>query len=101
MNGVKGLLHGDLGITFRSRQPLTPLLLERIPPTLELAGAALVVAILVGLPSGIIAGLHKNTPFDYVFSVLSLGGYSMPVFWTGTLLLLLFGVQWKLLPSQG
>jgi peptide/nickel transport system permease protein len=98
---VTGLLHGDLGITFRSRQPLTPLLIERIGPTLELAAGALVVAILVGLPAGILAGLHKNTPFDYVFSLLSLGGYSMPVFWTGTLLLLLFGVQWKLLPSQG
>jgi peptide/nickel transport system permease protein len=98
---VTGLLHGDLGITFRSRQPLTPLLIERIGPTLELAAAALLVAILVGLPAGILAGLNKNTPFDYVFSLLSLGGYSMPVFWTGTLLLLLFGVQWKLLPSQG
>jgi peptide/nickel transport system permease protein len=98
---VTGVLHGDLGITFRSRQALTPLLLDRIPATLELAGAALLVAVLVGLPTGILAGLHKNTTFDYVFSLLSLGGYSMPVFWTGTLLLLLFGVQWKLLPSQG
>jgi peptide/nickel transport system permease protein len=98
---VSGALHGDLGISFRSRQPITPLLLARIPATLELAGAALIVAIGIGLPSGVLAGLKKNTRFDYVFSLLSLGGYSMPIFWLGTLLLLLFGVYWKVLPSQG
>jgi peptide/nickel transport system permease protein len=76
-------------------------LLDRIPATLELAGAALAFAILLGLPAGILAGLHKNTRFDYVFSLVSLGGYSMPVFWISTLLLLVVGVQWKLLPSQG
>jgi peptide/nickel transport system permease protein len=101
LDWVGGALHGDLGISFRSRQPITPLLLDRIPATLELAGAALAFAILLGLPSGILAGLHKNTRFDYVFSLLSLGGYSMPVFWISTLLLLVVGVQWKLLPSQG
>jgi peptide/nickel transport system permease protein len=101
LDWVGGALHGDLGISFRSRQPITPLLLDRIPATLELAGAALALAILLGLPSGILAGLHKNTRFDYVFSLLSLGGYSMPVFWISTLLLLVVGVQWKLLPSQG
>jgi peptide/nickel transport system permease protein len=98
---VSGALRGDLGISFRSRQPITPLLLARIPATLELAGAALIVAIGIGLPSGVLAGLKKNTRFDYVFSLLSLGGYSMPIFWLGTLLLLLFGVYWKVLPSQG
>lgn len=98
---VSGALRGDLGISFRSRQPITPLLLARIPATLELAGAALIVAIGIGLPSGVLAGLKKNTRFDYAFSLLSLGGYSMPIFWLGTLLLLLFGVYWKVLPSQG
>jgi len=101
LDWVGGALHGDLGISFRSRQPITPLLLDRIPATLELAGAALAFAILLGLPSGILAGLHKNTRFDYVFALLSLGGYSIPVFWISTLLLLVVGVQWKLLPSQG
>lgn len=94
-------LRGDLGITFRSRQPITPLLLQRVPATLELALAGLIVALLLSLPAGIIAGLHKNTRFDYIVTVLALGGYSMPVFWTGTLLLLLLGVRWQVLPSQG
>jgi peptide/nickel transport system permease protein len=100
LDWVGGALHGDLGITFRSRQPITPLLLDRIPATLELAGGALFMAILLGLPTGILAGLRKNTRFDYLFSLASLGGYSMPIFWIGTLLLVV-GVQWKLLPSQG
>ncbi len=94
-------LRGDLGITFRSRQPIAPLLAARIPATLELALGGLIIAILMGLPTGIIAGLNKNSRFDYIFSVLSLGGYSMPIFWSGTLLLLLLGVKWQVLPSQG
>jgi peptide/nickel transport system permease protein len=94
-------VRGDLGITFRSRQPIAPLLVARIPATIELALAGLLIAILMGLPAGIIAGLYKNSRFDYFFSLFSLAGYSMPLFWTGTLLLLLFGVKWQVLPSLG
>ncbi len=94
-------VRGDLGITFRSRQPIAPLLLARIPATLELALGGLLVAILMGLPAGIAAGLNKNSRFDYFFSIVSLAGYSMPLFWTGTVLLLLLGVRWHVLPSQG
>lgn len=98
---LSGAVRGDLGITFRSRQPIAPLLLARIPATIELALAGLFIAILMGLPAGIIAGLYKNSRFDYFFSLFSLAGYSMPMFWTGTLLLLLFGVKWQVLPSLG
>jgi peptide/nickel transport system permease protein len=98
---LTGVLQGNLGITFRSRQPIAPLLLARVPATLELALGGLIIALLMGLPAGVIAGLNKNSTFDYIFSILSLGGYSMPIFWTGTLLLLLFGVHWQVLPSQG
>ena len=56
---------------------------------------------LVGLPSGILAGLFKNSPFDHLFSIVSLAGYSMPLFWLGTLLMVWLGVNWKVLPSQG
>ena len=96
-----GLLRGDLGITFRSRQPIAPLLLDRIPATLELALGGLIVAVLVGLPTGILAGLRKGSKFDHIFSLFSLAGYSMPVFWLGTLLMVWLGVNWKVLPSQG
>ncbi len=101
LDWLNKLVHGDLGVMFRSRQPIAPFLLARIPATLELAFGGLVIALLAGLPSGIAAGLNKNTRFDYIFSIVTLGGYSMPVFWTGTLMLLLLGVRWQLLPSQG
>ena len=101
LDWATGVLQGDLGITFRSRQPIAPLLMARIPATLQLALGGLVVAILVGLPSGILAGLYKDSRFDHFFSVVSLAGYSMPVFWLGTLLMIGLGVQWKVLPSQG
>ncbi len=94
-------LHGDLGITFRSRAAITPLLIARIPATLELAFGGLIIALLLAIPSGVIAGLNRNTRFDYVFTIISLGGYSMPLFWSGTLLLLLLGVHWHVLPTQG
>jgi peptide/nickel transport system permease protein len=94
-------LHGDLGMTFRARYPIAPLLLDRIPATLELALGALVVAILIALPAGIIAGLNKNSAFDYIFSLFSLIGYSTPVFWSGYILILLLAVRWHMLPSQG
>lgn len=98
---VKGLTRGDLGITFRSRRPITPLLLDRIPATIELALASLLVATLLGLPPGLMAGLRKNTRVDYFFSMLALSGLSMPVFWTGTLIMILFGLKLRILPSQG
>jgi peptide/nickel transport system permease protein len=98
---LAGVLRGDLGITFRSRQPIAPLLWARIPATLELALGGLLVALLVALPTGILAGMHRNSKFDYFFSLLSLAGYSMPVFWLGTLLMIWMGVRWKVLPSQG
>jgi len=101
LDWLSNAVRGDLGITFRSRQPIAPLLLARIPATIELALAGLFIAILMGLPAGIIAGLYKNSSFDYFFSLFSLAGYSMPMFWTGTLLLLLFGVKWQVLPSLG
>ncbi len=95
------VLRGDLGVTFRARYPITPLLMARIPATLELALGALVVAILIALPAGIIAGLNKNSRFDYIFSLFSLMGYSTPVFWSGYILVLLLSVRFHVLPSQG
>lgn len=98
---VKGAIRGDLGISFTSRTKITPILINRIPATLELALGGLVFAAFVGLPFGFIAGLKKNTKLDYIFSLLSLGGLSMPHFWLGTLLVVFLGVQLKILPTGG
>ncbi|MBC8492697.1 MAG: ABC transporter permease [Chloroflexi bacterium] len=98
---VAGLLHGDLGITFRSRQPITPILLGRIPATIELAAGAFIVALLLGMPSGFLAGVMKDSKFDYIFSLVALAGLSAPLFWTGYLLMLALGVKWRVLPAMG
>jgi len=98
---VTGLVRGDLGITLRSRQPITPILIGRIPATLELAGAAFLISVVIGIPSGFVAGLMKDTKFDYIFSVAALAGLSTPTFWSGYLLVLLLSLRWGLLPSSG
>ena len=101
LDWAKGLLHGDLGITFRSRQPITPILLNRIPATLELAAGAFIVAVVIGLPPGFLAGLKKDTKFDYIFSLVALAGLSTPLFWSGYLLMLVLAVKWGKLPAVG
>ena len=98
---LQGALQGDLGITFVNRQKLTPILIDRIPATVELALGGMFVAVVIGLPAGFIAALKKNTRIDYFFSLMALGGLSMPVFWFGTLLLLYFGVSLRILPTGG
>lgn len=98
---VRGVLRGDLGISFASRHKITPVLIHRIPATLELAFGGLVIAVGIGLPFGFLAGLKKNTKVDYVFSVAALGGLSMPHFWVGTLLLVFLAVQWGIMPTGG
>jgi len=98
---VRGVLRGDLGISFASRTKITPVLINRIPATLELALGGLVFAVGIGLPFGFIAGLKKNTKIDYLFSAAALGGLSMPHFWLGTLLLVFLGVKLKIMPTGG
>jgi len=101
LSWVRNVLRGDLGITFKSRQKITPLLVNRIPATLELAGASLMVALLLGMPAGLLSGLRKNSRLDRLLSLLSLGGLSMPAFWTAALLMLFFGLRLRVLPTSG
>lgn len=96
-----GVVRGDLGVSFSSRQSITPILVDRIPATLQLTISSLLIVVLVGCSLGFIAGLKKDTRTDRVLSTLSLTGMSTPVFWLGTLLVLLFSVRLRLLPSQG
>src|SRR5262245_1808703 len=83
---LSGAVHGDLGISFSSRQPIGPILIHRIPATLQLTFASMFWVVLIGWPSGFLAGLHKDTWVDRVFSVFALVGLSMPFFWIGTVL---------------
>jgi peptide/nickel transport system permease protein len=94
-------LRGDFGESWRSRQPAMRTVLERLPSTLELAGAALALAIVVGVPLGIAAGSRPGTVVDLFASSTALLGQALPGFFLGTLLILVFAVRLHWLPSSG
>ncbi|MBB5220383.1 peptide/nickel transport system permease protein [Amaricoccus macauensis] len=95
------ILQGNLGTSLRSRQPILDELAQRIPGTLMLAGAALVVMFAIALPSGIIGALHAGRPADHVTRILSLLGESLPSFFLGVLLIYLFAIRLDWLPAIG
>ncbi|MFM0055363.1 ABC transporter permease [Paraburkholderia phytofirmans] len=94
-------LHGDLGRSFVFNQPSIQLILERLPATLELACVALVLALIVGLPLGLIAGLKAGSVLDRTVMTGSILGFSLPNFWQGIMLVLIFSVTLGWLPSAG
>ncbi len=85
-----GILQGDFGVSFTSRTPVLEEFLTRFPATVELAGCAIIFAALIGLPAGIIAAVKRRSAFDHTLMGISLAGYSMPIFWWGLLLIILF-----------
>ena len=95
------ILQGNLGTSLRSRQPILGELVLRIPGTLTLAGAALVVMFAIALPSGIIGALYAGRPADHVTRIVSLVGESLPNFFLGVLLIYLFAIQLDWLPAIG
>lgn len=94
-------LQGDFGESFRNQQPAMELLLERMPATLQLAAAAMALALAVALPVGILSALRRNSWFDHGGMVFALIGQSMPVYWLGILLILIFAVQLGWFPAGG
>jgi peptide/nickel transport system permease protein len=96
-----GALRGDFGQSVRHGEPAFALVVERLPATFELSGAALLVALSLAIPAGIVSAVRRNTPVDYVSTVTALLGQSMPTFWLGIMLILVFSVQLNLLPSSG
>lgn len=97
----RGLLHLDLGTSLQSQRPISELLWERIPATAELAAAALAVAVVIAFPLGILAAVRKDSAWDYGAMSVSLLGVSMPNFWLGPLLILVFSVWLGWLPVSG
>ncbi len=98
---IEGLLHGDLGISILDNRPVSVDLGQYLPGTVELASSALLVAILIGVPTGIISALYRDAWPDQVARVFALGGTSLPVFYVGLLLLGVFYSWLGLLPGPG
>ena len=95
------IVRGDLGTSLRTRQSVTTIILERMPATLELAAAAMLVAIVFAIPLGVIAAVRAGTPLDHLATTVALLGISMPTFWLGPLLAIVFSVWLGWLPVSG
>jgi dipeptide transport system permease protein len=98
---VSRLLHGDMGKSIITSESVLAEFLSLFPATIELAVCAILFALIVGLPAGILAAVRRNSIFDHGVMGISLTGYSMPIFWWGLLLILLFSVQLGLTPVSG
>jgi peptide/nickel transport system permease protein len=98
---VEGIAHGDLGESIRIKRPVFDLIEEKLPVTGELALLALLISLSIGIPAGIIAAVKNGTAIDYGTTMAALWGLSIPNFWLGILLILLFSVELGLLPASG
>lgn len=95
------LLQGDLGKSIVTKQPVLSEFLTLFPATIELSVAAMLFALIIGLPAGIIAGVRRGSGFDHSVMTISLAGYSMPIFWWGLLLIILFSGTLGWTPVSG
>ncbi|MDQ7843164.1 MAG: ABC transporter permease [Armatimonadota bacterium] len=98
---LRNALRGDLGLSFRSEQPVLSTVLERFPATARLAAAALAVAVAIGIPLGVLAALRQNTALDAAAISLATFGVSIPNFWLGLLLIYVVAVELRWLPPSG
>lgn len=98
---IGDVLRGDLGNSLRTGEPVTTLIAQKLPVTLQLAMFGLLIAIGIGIPLGILSAANRGKAIDYGANVLALSGMSIPNFWLGILLIFLVSVRWHLLPSSG
>ena len=95
------VLTGDFGISLRTSQPVLDLIVEKLPVTLQLALMSIAFALVIGLPTGIIAAVYKNSIFDWLSNLVAMSGMSIPNFWLGIMLILLISVNLGWLPASG
>ena len=95
------VLRGDLGESLRNRIPVTELLASKLPVTVELAICSMLVALVIGIPTGVLSAVWRGTPIDLAANTVALSGLSVPHFWLGIMMILLFAVQLGWLPASG
>ena len=95
------VVQGDLGKSLRTDLPVTTLIGQKLPVTIQLATMAMILAMIIGIPMGILAAVKKGGGFEFAANVTALSGMSIPGFWLGILLIMLVSVQWRLLPASG
>lgn len=100
-NFVKNALRGDLGRSLVTKQAVAKEIWARFPATLQLSAAAVLIAVLMGIPIGIISATKQYSAFDMIAMVIALLGVSMPNFWQGMMMILLFSITFRILPSGG
>jgi peptide/nickel transport system permease protein len=98
---LSGVIRGDFGHSIRGHEPVLDAVLRRIPATLELTLAAMMVSLLIAIPAGIISAVKRNSPFDHTSMAVAVFGVSMPVFWLGLMLILIFGFYLGWTPISG
>jgi len=98
---ARGVLSGDLGESMRIKKPVSELILEKLPVTLQLAGMAMCFALLIGIPAGILSAVRKGSGWDVGANLFALWGLSTPNFWLGIMLIFLFSVKLGWLPASG
>jgi peptide/nickel transport system permease protein len=98
---VKGVLQGDLGESQRIQKPVRELIAEKLPVTAQLAAMAMLIALVIGIPAGVISAVKKDTAWDYGANIVALWGLSTPNFWLGILMILFFSVSLGWLPASG
>ena len=98
---VGGVLRGDLGESVRTQLPVLDLIVQKLPVTVELALLAMMIALLVGIPAGVVSAVGRGTAWDYAANLFALWGLSTPNFWLGILMILLFSVHLGWLPASG
>jgi len=97
---VRSVVRGDFGQSFQYRAPALRVVVERVPATIQLALTAMVLTVLVGVSIGVLAAVRRGTGYDYAGTVLAVLGQSLPNFWLGIMLILLFGVTLRWLPTS-
>ena len=98
---IGNALQGDLGVSLRTQQPVTELIAQKLPVTFQLAVMALIIAVMIGIPAGVVSAYHKGSWIDWLANIIALSGLSVPNFWLGIMLIMLVSVKLGWLPASG